>query len=234
MKSLRRSPLLAALLAATALSPLAHAQQVGEYGIVISGTPSGTTPSQGDVDISGAFKVNGTPVAQNNTTTGLFVTPVSTTAMRTAAGLMMTGSASGTNFGLTYTPGTGTYLVGTATSSGSTSDVTAFDVVLPPNYVAGTNITVKAACYYTTSSGTASVETMTLAAYLNNVTAGTQGSNVVTTAAQSCPVTTAAQQTFTIPGTGLVPGSYLTLTLTANVTNSSGASTEYLTGVTYQ
>ncbi len=40
----------------------AQAQQVGAYGIVTSGTPTGT-PSQGDVNISGAYKVNGVAVA---------------------------------------------------------------------------------------------------------------------------------------------------------------------------
>ena len=62
MKSLRYVSAVA-LLAALAFSPLARAQQVGQYGIVVSGTPSGAAPSQGDVDISGGFKVNGVAVA---------------------------------------------------------------------------------------------------------------------------------------------------------------------------
>ncbi|MGA2501828.1 MAG: hypothetical protein ABSH20_29150 [Tepidisphaeraceae bacterium] len=226
---------LAGLLAATALTPVAFAQQVGSYGIVISGTPSGTAPSQGDVDISGAFKVNGAAAAFGSSSAdGLFATPLMMNAMKTVAGLQMTGSASSTNWGLVYTPATGTYLTGTPTSSGSSSDVAAYDFVLPPNYVAGTNVTVKVACYYTNTSSTASVETVAAAAYLNNTTAGTQGSTLIATAAQNCPITTAAFQTFTITGTSLVPGSYLTLTFSAAMTNAGGASTEFLTGVTIQ
>lgn len=238
MKKLLAGASLLALVTAAAVSSLvsepAFAQQVGQYGIVVSGTPSGAAPSQGDVDISGSFKVNGVAVGASGTSTGLFVTPLAMANMKTAAGLQMTGSASGTNFGLVYTPGTQANLTGTATSSNSTSDVASYDLVLPPNYVAGSNITLKVACSYTDSSGAATVHTMAAAAYLNNTTAGTQGSSLIATSAQVCPITTAAFQTFTITGATLVPGSYLTLTFSAAVTNGSGASTELLTGATIQ
>ncbi len=163
-------------------------------------------------------------------TTGLIATPISLLHMRTAAGLAMTASASGTNFGLTYTPGTTAVLIGTATASNSTSDVAAVDFVLPPNYIAGADITLKVGCYYTNSSSTATVKTMAAAAYLNTA-AGLQGSTLIATAAQVCPITTSAQQSFTITGTTLVPGSLLTLTFSAAVTNGGGASTEWLTSV---
>ena len=224
----------ASLLALALAGGAAFAQQVVQTGIVISGTPTGTAPSQGDVDISGAFKVNGVAVGASGTTTGLFATPLTMNAMKTVAGLQMTGSASGTNWGLVYTPATGTYLTGTATSSGSSSNVASYDYVLPPNYVAGTNVTVKVACSYTDSSSTASVHTIAAAAYLNNTAAGTQGATLIATAAQVCPITTAAFETFTITGTTLVPGSYLTLTFSAAMTNAGGASTELMTGVTIQ
>jgi len=163
-----------------------------------------------------------------STTTGLVPTPLVMANMETVAGLQMTGSASSTNFGLTYTPGTGAYLVGTATSSGSTSNVASYDLVLPANYIAGSNITLSVGCYYLNGSSTASVHTMAAAAYLNTA-AGAQGSTLIATAAQVCPITTSAVQTFVITGTTLVPGSYLTLTFSAAVTNAGGASTEYLT-----
>ena len=229
------------LLASTAvslalLSGVALAQQVGSYGIVVSGTPTGAAPSQGDVNISGTYKQNGAAVSFLTTTgqsatTGLFATPLQMNAMKTVAGLQMTGSASSTNWGLVYTPATGTYLTGTATSSGSSSNVASYDFVLPPWYIAGTNVTVKVACSYTDSSSSATVHTIAAAAYLNNTTAGTQGATLIATAAQVCPITTAAQQTFTITGTTLVPGSYLSLTFSAAMTNAGGASTELMTGV---
>ena len=131
-----------------------------------------------------------------------------------------------------HTPATGANLVGTATASNSTSNVAACDVVLPPWYIAGTNITVTVYCYYTTASGSIATHTMTAAAYLNT-TAGVQGSTLIATSAQTVPITTAGATTFTITGTTLVPGSYLTLTFTLNMTNSTGASTGFLTSVQF-
>jgi hypothetical protein len=154
--------------------------------------------------------------------------------MKTVAGLQMTGSASSTNFGLVYTPGTGTYLIGTATSSGSTSNVASYDYVVPFYENPGNNLTVGILCYYANSSSTASVHTMTAAAYLNNTTAGTQGSTLIASGQVVCPITTPTTQNVTLTGATLVPGSYLTLTFSAAVTNAGGASTEYLTGVTVQ
>ncbi len=187
-----------------------------------AGARTYTVPDQGG---NATFQLTG---GTQSATTGLISTTMPMTGMRTAAGLMMTASASGTNFGLTYTPGTTAILVGTATSSSSTADVAALDFVLPPNYIAGTNITLSVGCYYTNASSTASVHTMAAAAYLNTA-AGLQGSTLIATGAQTCPITTSALQTFTITGATLVPGSYLTLTFSAAVTNGAGASTEFLT-----
>ena len=78
------------------------------------------------------------------------------------------------------------------------------------------------------------VETVAAAAYLNNTTLGTQGATLIATAATACPITTATAQTYVITGTTLVPGSYLTLTFSAAMTNAGGASTELMTGVTLQ
>ena len=188
-----------------------------------AGARTYTVPDQGG---NATFQMTGGTVSS---TTGMTVTPLPLVNMKTVAGLQMTGSASSTNWGLVYTPATGNYLTGTATSSGSTSNVASYDIVLPANYIAGTNITLKVACYYTNSSSTASVHTMAAAAYLNDPVLGTQGSTLIATSAQTCPITTATAQTFTITGTSLVPGSYLTLTFSAAVTNGGGASTEFLT-----
>lgn len=202
---------------------------------------AGTSPLTATKTPTGMTSVNGNSIPTNtggtflttagtvSATTGLTVTPLPLVGMKTVAGLQMTGSASSTNWGLVYTPATGNYLTGTATSSGSTSNVASFDIVLPPNYIAGTNVTLKVACYYTNSSSTASVHTMAAAAYLNDPALGTQGSTLIATTAQTCPITTATAQSFTITGTSLVPGSYLTLTFSAAVTNAGGASTEFLT-----
>ncbi len=201
-------------------------------GGCIDGVPIGAnTPSTGSFTTLSTSA--GTPLSATGAVsamTGLTNTPLSMIHMRTAAGLMMTASASGTNFGLTYTPGTTAVLIGTATSSSTTGDTAALGFVLPPWYIAGKDITLKVGCYYTNTSSTASVHTMAAAAYLN-AEDGTQGSTLIATGAQTCPITTSAQQTFTITGTTLVPGSLLTFTFTAAVTNGGGISTEWLTSV---
>lgn len=216
------------------------ADQAQITGGCIDGTPIGqntTAAIAGTTIVGTTFNGKTIPVGTGTLlstggspsgTTGMILTPLRMTEMRTAAGLMMTASASSTNFGLTYTPGTTAVLIGTATSSSTTGNTAALDFMLPSSYIAGSDITLKVGCYYTNSSSTASTHTMAAAAYLNAVD-GTQGSTLIATAAQVCPITTSALQTYTITGTTLVPGSYLSLTFTAAVINGGGASTEWLT-----
>jgi hypothetical protein len=210
--------ILGGLLSLAALPALA-------LNVATDGAQLGTTGTTGKVVTTAAAVTAGN---------GLTATQLPLINFRTAAGLMMTTAASGTNFGLTYTPGTAATLIGTATSSSTTGNTAAVDFVLPPNYIAGQNITVLASCHYTNTSSTASVHTMAASAYLVSTTAGTTGASLIATAAQTCPITTPAQQTLTITGTTLVPGSYIILTFTAALTNGAGVSTEWLDSVVLQ
>lgn len=202
----------------------------------VSGTLTATTVTATAVNATtfngNTFPVSGgtalTTAATVSATTGLTLTPLRPVEMRTAAGLYMAATASSTNFGLTYTPGTTEVLVGTATSSSTTGNTAAIDVILPPWYKAASDITLKVGCYYTEGSGSTTAHTMAAAAYLNTI-AGAQGTTLIATAAQVCPITTSALQTFTITGATLLPGSHLTLTFTAAVANATGVGTEWLT-----
>jgi hypothetical protein len=165
-------------------------------------------------------------------TTGLTPTPLPVTQFLTAAGIGMAATPSSTAFGQTVTLGTSSYLTGTATGSGSQANTAIIDVVLPAWYKAGTNITLTVTGYYTNSSSTASVHTCTAAAYLN-AAAGTQGATIIATSAQTLTITTPTAMTFTITGTTLSPGSQITLSLTTNLTNGAGASTAFITGVSF-
>ena len=204
-------------------------------GVVIGSV----TPAAGTFTALAAttlMTAKGTVLATSATpspTTGLIPTSISMTEMRTAAGLMMTAAASGTNWGLVYTPGTGTYLTGTPTSSSTTTDVAAFDIVLPPNYIAGSNITLTVYGYFTTGSGTIGAHTMAAAAYLNAPGTGLQGSTLIATSAITTTITTPTAMVFTITGTTLLPGSLLTVTISSSVANSTGVSTQFVTAVSY-
>ncbi len=215
---------------------------VGATGTLLAGTtgadPAFTATPASVTSINGnAIRTNsaGTFLTTNATvsaTTGLPLTPIKITDMRTATGILFAASASGTVPGITVTPGTQAVLVGTATSSSSTTNVAYFEYVLPPNYVAGTDLTVGISCVYINSSSTASVHTMTAQAYLENTTSGQHGSGLIASGAVTCPLTTATNQTVTLTGATLVPGSYVAFTMSWAVTNGAGASTQTLTGVT--
>lgn len=192
-------------------------------------TFTGTDGSSVAVGAGGTLLPTGGAVSA---TTGLIPTRVPLTQMLTATGVPMTASPSSTNFGQTITLGTSAYLTGTATSSGSTANNAIIDIVLPPNYIAGQNITLTVEGYYTNGSSTASVHTCTALAYLNAM-AGTQGATIIATGAQTITITTATAMTFTITGTTLTPGCQLTLEITVNMTNGGGASTAFITGISY-
>lgn len=152
---------------------------------------------------------------------GLVPTQIPLVNFRNADGTGLAASAAAGKFGLSYTPGTAQFLLTEAANSNTKTDEAAIDIVLPPNYVNGQNITLTAHCNYTLGSGTVGTHTLAAAAY-SNAADGTQGANLIATAAQTVPAADGAV-TFTITGTGLAAGSHLTLTLTL-VIQDTGAS----------
>ena len=91
-----RSLVAVAALALSLAAGAADAQQVGQFGILSAGTPSGTAPRQGDVNISGQFKQNGVPVAGSGLGTATNCTSGASPAVCGAAtaggGAVATGS----------------------------------------------------------------------------------------------------------------------------------------------
>lgn len=138
----------------------------------------------------------------------------------TAAGVFLTATPGSGNFGVSMTAGTSVALTGESTSASSKTDTALLDLVLPPTYVAGQNLTVDVNCQ-SAGAGTITVETVNLNAYLV-ANAGTMGADLIGVSAQTI-TNAAADYAFTITGTGLVPGSHLLLKLVTVITTSAGA-----------
>lgn len=97
-----------------------------------------------------------------------------------------------------------TLTAGDLKAAGATTRYGRFQFTLPPEYVDGTNVVIRAyAATATTVSDTTS--TIDFQAYVTT-TAGAHGSDLCATAAQSINSTTSAAKSFTITGTTLTAG----------------------------
>lgn len=180
-----------------------------------SGARTLTVPDPGN---SASFLLS----AQAPATTGLFGSLfISILSVKNNDGTTLSASASSGKFGISSTPGTSEFLVTEAANSSTVTDVCQFEVVLPPTYIAGTNITVTVNGNYVLGGGTIGTHTLALAAYLTS-TAGTQGANLIGTAAQTVP-SSAGNMTFTITGATLSPGSRLMTTQTMVIQDTGGS-----------
>jgi hypothetical protein len=141
------------------------------------------------------------------------------------------GTPSGT-VGISRTAGTSLQLLGEVTSSNAKTNKALFEFNLPDSYVAGTNIPVTVNAVAAGSGTLTAVSTtMTVAAYTEKN--GVEAALTVTAAVQ-IPPTTAADLSFTITGTNLIPGQHLALELVMLVTSASGANTGTINSVSYQ
>ncbi len=141
--------------------------------------------------------------------------PVALTRLRVHDALQtnLPGTAANDDMGLiTGTPGTDApHLQGVDFGGGATDEKAAFEFVLPPEYRAGSpvSVRVKAGMITTVSDGTATVDVEVW----KEDGAGLVGSDICATAAQSINSLTKANKTFTITPTGLVAGDVLIIRL---------------------
>jgi len=142
--------------------------------------------------------------------------PVDLTRLRVHDALQtnLPGTAANDDMGLiTGTPGTAKpVLQGVDFGGTSTDEKGTFKLILPPEYRAGSAITIRvnAGMVTTVSDGTATVD---VEAYKETAGAAVVGSDICATAAQSINSLTAANKDFTITPTGLVPGDCLQIRL---------------------
>lgn len=138
---------------------------------------------------------------------------------RNTNGTALDATGSATNFAISSTPGTSLRLLGASATGLTRTNTAIYSVTLPSSYIPGRDITltVNAA---RTGTGTVGTNTVDFQAY-RVATDGTQGADIVTTAAQTISAT-ATDYTFTVTGTGLVAGDRLLVQL-VTVMQETGA-----------
>lgn len=114
-------------------------------------------------------------------------------------------------------------LAGTVSNNNAKTNDVLYDIVLPNDYIAGTNVTVRIAAGYATSGGTVSLATVDIVAGLAT-DAGAAGADICTTAAQTIAATT-DEYAFTLTGTTLTPGCRLAIKATVAITNNNATNT---------
>lgn len=133
-------------------------------------------------------------------------------------GTTLAASPASGKFGITETFGTSEKLLSETANSNTKTDAAITEFTLPDSYVAGQDLTLSVNAVV---SGT--LTTKTVAADARKIAdAGTEGSNLIATAAQVMS-TTAADLTFVVTGTTLSPGDRVALKLTMVVTEGAAA-----------
>ena len=138
---------------------------------------------------------------------------------RNANGTVLDATGSATNFAISSTAGTSLRLLGASATGLTRTNTALFEVTLPSSYIPGRDVSLRVNANRT-GTGTAGTNTVDFAAY-RVADDGTQGADLVTTAAQAITAT-AADYTFAATGTGLVPGDKLLLSV-VTVMQETGA-----------
>ena len=156
---------------------------------------------------------------------------LSATQAKADTGATLTATATGGAMGIARTAGTSLALLSEATSSSAKTDKALWQVNLPDSYQAGANIPVLV------NNIILGTGTLTGASCTLSVAGYTEVAGVETALTVSAAQTITAVQgtnTFSVTGTGLVPGQPLALELTGLVTSSSGANTIEIASIAFQ
>lgn len=154
-----------------------------------------------DAGASGKFLLS----AQTEGSNGMFATPLGLLNFRNTDGSSLAAAASAGKFGASITLGTSFALIGETSNNNTKTDDAIIEYILPPWYIAGSNLTVTVnAAISTGGSPTYATKTVQVLAY-KTASDGTQGSDIGPGAASAITVA-GADVTFTITGTTLNPG----------------------------
>jgi hypothetical protein len=148
------------------------------------------------------------PSSQAQGANGLFSTSLKLLDFRNADGSALAAAAAAGKFGAAITLGTSFALVGEVSNNNTKTDDALIEYTLPPNYVAGSNVTVTVNVSISTAGApTYATKTVQVKAYLV-APAGTMGADIGPGAASAITVA-GADVPFVVTGTTLVPGNKL-------------------------
>ena len=143
--------------------------------------------------------------SQTINASGLITTPVQLSEFRNITGAALAAAAVAGVFGYTATLGTFDGLVTEAANNNTKTDAAMYEYVIPPDYIAGQNLTVNVNTTITIGSGTLSAKTVQVKAYPITA-AGVMSADIGPGAATTIAANTATTTPFTLTGTNLVPG----------------------------
>jgi hypothetical protein len=196
-------------------SVVGSTQITGRSGQVYTPNARGQIVVTNSTDVS-AFHASGFLTVPASSDAGR----VPLTGFRNTDGSALAAAAAAGKFGQTITLGTAHALVGEAATGATKTDAAIYEFVLPTTYVAGLPLTATVHAAYA-GTGTAGTATVAIAAYLD-ADAGTEGSNLVSTAAQTVTATDAGYS-FTIAGGTLTPGARVMLKVTGVMQETGGS-----------
>jgi len=197
----------------TLTARLLYIDSSSSYGLV--------EPNNAAIALSGTWNADVINSTHTVVVGQLMPTRLPLTNFKNANGTSLAAAASTNDFGISVSLGTSEFLLSEAANSNTKTDFALAEFVLPSYYAAGRNLTVAVNCNYTVGGGTVGTHTLAVAAYVNAAN-GTQSSNICTTGALALPSSNSALN-FTINGSSLVPGSYLTLLFTLVIQDTGGS-----------
>lgn len=216
------------------IAPAAGFNVVSATGTSYTADGSGLIKNVSGADVN-ALEAAGCIFAGNLTQ------PLPLSQMLLSSGQPLPATATTNEFGLSYVPGTGIYLIGEATSSASKTDYVCTEFVLPNAYLAGSPFNIIINAQITSlSSGTATASSTIVPVIYKTPVSGTQVSseNLVLTAAQALSSTTSSAFTFLVNGNpssgALVGGQRLLLQITGVAVPTGGGINHQINSVSYQ
>lgn len=170
------------------------------------------------------FTVNG--ITATELYSGL-TTPViiELTAARNSNGSVIDATGAANNFKVASTVGTSLRLQTENAQGNTKTDTAVWELIVPASYIPGRILTAVVGANHVAGSGTVGTATVDVQAY-ELVAAGTESADLCSTAAQNI-TGTAAEYSFVITGTGLVPGDRIRLAVVVAIQETGGANTSY-------